>query len=225
MFVWTLSLSMNTKCILYRQFHVYRDDLFVRLPEGGESPKQKVNLPSPAQNCCSSEIFLIVTCHNVTSTWFKPIQGTEVLMRQIPRLCHYFRVRAASKSLNNQPDAGEEKRSVRPLQKHKSQGLFHVHTWIFPWSYYTKVREILVFTNVYWKKRSHGSQVDVVSPFLHSPLDCHVIYMFVIFWKSHTVYQIPLHRPTHILPECLLEDQCRCIINSICISPMTCYKC
>ena len=164
-------------------------------------------------------------CHNVTSTWFKPIQGTEVLMRQIPRLCQYFRVRAASKSLNNQPDAGEEKRSVRPLQKHKSQGLFHVHTWIFPWSYYTKVREILVFTNVYWKKRSHGSQVDVVSPFLHSPLDCHVIYMFVIFWKSHTVYQIPLHRPTHILPECLLEDQCRCIINSICISPMTCHKC
>ena len=39
----------------------------------------------------------------------------------------------------NQPDAGEEERSVPPLQKYESKGLFHVHTWIFSWSTYTKV--------------------------------------------------------------------------------------
>ena len=64
----------------------------------------------------------------------------------------------------------------------------------------------------------------IVSLFLHSSLDCHVMNIFMIFWKSRSfkymVYQISLHSPTHILPECLLENQCRCDI-AFAISPMT----
>ena len=151
-YLWTPNVS------LYRQwqdkFYVYRDDLFVRLPEGGQSPKQKVNLQRNTDQSMS----------RVRWTWFKRVdlQGTEVLMRQIPRLCQYFRVRKKadnkkkliikegkwSKKAENQPDAGEEERSVPPLQKYKSEGLFHVHTWIFSCSFYPKVWDILLLATL-----------------------------------------------------------------------------
>ena len=63
------------------------------------------------------------------------IQGAEVLLRKIPRICPYFRV-SQKKILQGEPELetknidlhpGEEERSLPSLQEHASKGLFYVN--------------------------------------------------------------------------------------------------
>ena len=85
-----------------------RDDMFVRLPEGGQSPKQKVCLAIAMHLA----FVLPSQCLNINfesvsrTTWKQKIghgqrkkvclkllfQGTDVLSRQIPRICPYLKV-------------------------------------------------------------------------------------------------------------------------------------
>ena len=66
------------------------------------------------------------------------IQGAEVLLRKIPRICPYFRVsqKREKKILQGEPELetknidlhpGEEKRSLPSLQEHASKRLFYVN--------------------------------------------------------------------------------------------------
>ena len=64
------------------------------------------------------------------------IQGAEVLLRKIPRICPYFRVSPKKKILQGEPELetknidlppGEEERSLPSLQEHASKGLFYVN--------------------------------------------------------------------------------------------------
>ena len=77
------------------------------------------------------------------------IQGAEVLLRKIPRICPYFRVsqkkrkkyfrvsqKKEKKILQGEPELetknidlapGEEERSLPSLQEHASKGLFYVN--------------------------------------------------------------------------------------------------